>query len=77
VIGAHCMCTAALSFVQVTTSTGFSASFLSPANVGDNGLWKANETESLDDGFEDVKLMQICLPGSGSVAFLHFQVCLN
>lgn len=66
-----------LSFlVQITTSDNVSTSFDSPDNIGDNGLWKANETVSFD-GFDDVKVLQVCIPGSGSVAFLHFRGCLN
>jgi hypothetical protein len=47
-----------------------------PSDIGDNGYWVANSTMSLA-AFDDVKVMWICLPGSGAISFIHYESCLN
>jgi hypothetical protein len=62
--------------IYVEKSDFSMTSFNGPSNIGDNGFWAANKTLSLA-AFDDVKVMKICFPGSGAVAFLHYEGCPN
>jgi hypothetical protein len=50
--------------------------FESPRTIGNNGLWLANSTLDMSP-FTDVETMEVCFPGSGSLTFVHFDVCEN
>jgi hypothetical protein len=60
--------------IGVTDSKQKFTSFNSPANIGDNGLWIANKTVDMA-AYDDVVKMNICIPGSGAVSFVHFKAC--
>jgi hypothetical protein len=60
--------------IGVTDSKQKFTSFSSPANIGDNGLWIANKTVALAP-YADVVKLNICIPGSGAVSFVHFKAC--
>jgi hypothetical protein len=48
--------------------------FESPNDTGDNGLWIANRTMSLDH-FDNVKKIAFCFPRSAAISFIHFKEC--
>jgi hypothetical protein len=60
--------------ISITSSTGPFPSFESPANIGDNGHWKAATTEDLS-AFSNVVAMEICIPGSGAISFIDVDPC--
>jgi hypothetical protein len=60
--------------ISITTATLTTTTFDSPSDIGDNGFWKANVTMDLSP-YKRVVQMDICLPGSGAVSFIHFRAC--
>jgi hypothetical protein len=63
-----------LAKITVTDSAYAYKTFNSPNNIGDNGLWIVNKTVDTSQ-YDDVLKLSVCLPGSGAVAFVHFEAC--
>jgi hypothetical protein len=62
--------------ITITTSTNVQLdTFESPRAIGNNGLWYANSTADIAL-YNDVKKMEVCFPGSGSLTFIHFDACI-
>jgi hypothetical protein len=49
-------------------------SFNSPDGVGNNGFWKAEETEEFDS-FVGVTSMVVDMPGSGAISYINIKSC--
>jgi hypothetical protein len=61
--------------VTVTAEGRADFPFNSPDNIGNNGFWKAKETQGQIIPFPNVVVMEVFLPGSGGISYIKINVC--